>query len=1808
MSQSEIEFAYELSPIQKGMLFHSAYASGSGVYVVQISLRLTGKLDIGAFERAWRHVMDRHDILRAGFYWEDLEKPVQVVYRDVPLEIERASLRSFDPGEQRVRLQRFMDEEREHGFALDEPPLMRLALFELDEGVHHFVWSQHHLLTDGWSQGLVLKELFVCYAAFAGGREPSLGRARPFRDYIAWLQRQDLARAEAAWRRSLAGFSAPTFLAQGGEREADEVEFQDSRRRGLRLPAEATAALREVARRHRLTLNTLVQAAWAIVLGRLTGTRDVVFGATGAGRPTDLPGVESIAGPFINTLPVRVTMAADSGLVSWLARLQEQQVELRLYEYAPLYEVQKWSEVPPGVALFDNILVFENYPFDQALTDLLPDLAISQVVANELTNYPLNVVVFADAELALDILYDSGRFETVAVVRMLEHLSALLRTFATGSDMKVWQLPLLLAGERHQILAEWNDTAEGWPAEASLHGLFERQVEQSPDAVAAWFEEAGISYAELDRRADRLARHLARADRGIYVALCMERSAEMLIALLGILKAGLAYAPLEPAWPADRKRWILDSLNVRCAVTGTSQLRAMHDLQWQLPALAELIVLDAGDRRPPAEPVVADAVRRLWDHVAERAVDRVSAGGFVSSYTGRPFSEAEVNEYRDRVVSLASPWIRPDARVLEIGCGSGLILFELAPRVGRYVGLDPSGLTQERNRREAAARGLANVELPTAFAHELEAAGEGPFDLVILASTVHFFPGPFYLERVLAAAFERLAPGGAVLLADVPDLRRREEYRASLDAFRAAHRGEEGLRTRSRIDDLYLDEDFFSDLAAGLPAAAEVLHRRQGFDNELRFRYDVLLRRPAAPTPRPAQRHKEVRTLWHLDGPGAPARVPALPPVSADALAYVIFTSGSTGTPKGVVVRHRPAVNLVDWVNRTFEVGPRDRVLFVTSPCFDLSVYDVFGLLAAGGSLRIASDSDLRNPERLVRWLVEDGVTFWDSAPAALQQLVPFLPQGSGGGRGLRLVFLSGDWIPLPLPESMSASFPAARVIGLGGATEATIWSNYFPVVALDPRWTSIPYGRPINNAVYYVLDSGLEPCPVGVAGDLYIGGECLASGYAGDPALTASKFLPDPWSVLPGGRRYRTGDLARFFADGNIEFLGRADHQVKIRGYRIELGEIETVLASHPAIRESVVAVREDTPGARRLVAYVVGSDAAEGELRAFLHEKLPDYMVPAAYVVLDAMPVTANGKLDRKALPAPQKAGSEGDGAGPRTAAEVTLAEIWSQVLGVERVGVRDNFFELGGDSILAIQIVFRARQEGLWLDPKDLFRHQTLGDLAAAAGAARAESADEEDGGDIPLLPIQRWFLELGLRDAHHFNHAVLLQPREELAPALLAGALDTIAAHHVALRVRFLPGEGGQWRQTVEGASSVLAFLDLSALPAALRPAALEAAAAHLQPSLDLERGPVWRAVLFSLGEGGQRLLLLLHHLIVDGVSWRILLEDLDLAYRTLARERRPVLPPVATSLRGWATRLVVHARSAAVAQEASYWLSGARAAVLPLPLDWPEGDNLVASARTVFAELDEDETHALLHEVPAVYHTRINDVLLTALAQAFADWTGESRLLVDLEGHGRVDLFEGVDTSRTMGWLTSLFPVLLEVSGRDPGERLKAIKEQLRSVPGEGIGHGLLRYLGDKGTADLLRDMPIADVSFNYLGQLDRVLADSSLFAPATETAGPARSPYQARHHLLEINGGVSGGRLRMGWTYSVSLHDSYTVESLAERFLASLRELIEHCRLEEAGGFTPSDFPEARASQKELDKLMAQIDKRGPGAVAPPSR
>ncbi|WP_372241582.1 amino acid adenylation domain-containing protein [Pseudomonas sp. SK] len=904
-------------------------------------------------------------------------------------------------------------------------------------------------------------------------------------------------------------------------------------------------------------------------------------------------------------------------------------------------------------------------------------------------------------------------------------------------------------------------------------------------------------------------------------------------------------------------------------------------------------------------------------------------------------------------------------------------------------------------------------------------------------------------------------------------------------------------------------------------------------------------------------------------------------------LAYVIYTSGSTGRPKGAGNSHRALVNRLWWMQKAYGLDASDSVLQKTPFSFDVSVWEFFWPLMTGARLVIAQPGAHRDPQLLVEAISHYGISTLHFVPSMLQAFMTH--QAVERCVSLRRVVCSGEALPAELARQALQRLPAASLYNLYGPTEAAIDVTHW--TCQPDENISVPIGQPINNLKAHILDGSLQPAVRGSAGELYLGGVGLARGYHQRPALTAERFVPDPFST-DGGRLYRTGDLARYRADGVIDYAGRIDHQVKIRGLRIELGEIEAHLLQLPSVQEAVV-LAQDGPSGKQLVAYVVPADSRQEQgalrdsLRAALKAGLPDYMVPAHLLLLDQLPLTPNGKLDRKALPQADASQLQGEYVAPQSALEQQIAAIWAQLLKLEQVGLTDNFFELGGDSIISLQVVSRARQAGIHFTPKELLQHQTVQGLASVA--RRSEAAALEQGavsGPVPLIPVQHWFFEQALAVPDHWNQSVLLEPAQALDAGLLCKALGDLHNHHDVLRLNAWQSDD-HWQAAI-GAAVPPELLWVRECNDA---EALAQLADQAQRSLQLAEGPLLRAVLATLPDASQRLLLVIHHLVVDGVSWRVLLEDLQQAYQAHAAGQPVKLPAKTSAFKAWAEQLRAYASQPVLQHELHYWRDQLQGASDALPCDNPHGENRHKHAATVSTRLDPAATRQLLHQAPAAYRTQINDLLLTALARTVSRWTGQSQVLVRLEGHGREHLFEGIDLSRTVGWFTSMYPVRLTVQP-DLASSIKTIKEQLRAVPNKGLGYGVLRYLAAGEAQATLAALAQGAIIFNYLGQFDGSFDQSaSLFRPARETAGLNQGEDAPLSGLLALNGQVYGGELTLGWTFSRDVFDSATIQHLADAYGEELKALIKHCCEDDSRGFTPSDFPLAGLTQAQLDRL-----------------
>ncbi len=1328
-----IKDIYPLSPMQQGMLFHTLYAPESEVYLEQMACKFVGNLNVEAFKEAWRQLLKRHDVLRSAFVWEDLEEPLQVVYQEVDLPLEYLDWTQKPEKQQNADIEQLIVEERRKGVELTEAPLMRLKLIKLNADEHYFIWSHHHLLFDGWGFAIVLKELFQFYESFAQNRPVQLPPVRPFRDYIAWLKAQDPQKAEAFWRKKLAGFYAPTPLMVDRRTREEGKGYPKIRRE---YSDELSRQVEQFSKQHQVTVNTLFQGALALILSHYSAETDVVFGSTVSGRPTDLPGVEMMVGLFINTLPIRVQIDSHSTIKDWLKQLQMQNAEMRQYEFTPLVDIHGWSDVPRNKPLFEAIFVFENYPVSDTLSQSASSLQIRDIRSFEKTNYPLTIVTAPGSTLSLDIAYDAARFASSTIERLHDHFERVLHQLVFNPEKPLSSIELVGEDEKRLLLTEWNGPQKPFPHDKTVHQLFEQQVAKSPEAPAVNYNDATLTYAELNRKANQLAHYLRSL--GVkpetIVGISLNRSLETVIAAVAVLKAGGAYLPIDPEYPEERIRYMVEDSKIAFLITEDELAARFKYFN------GELI--------------------RLWN----------------------------------------------DADKIE----------------------------------KQPTENLPNVTQP-------------------------------------------------------------------------------------------------------------------------------------------------------------------------ENLAFVIYTSGSTGRPKGVLLHHRGACNFLQNMVHDFNLGPQKAMLQIASFSFDAASSEIFSALISGARVQMIDKEVLLSTERLEKFIEEKKVTTSTIPPSLLGLL------SEDRLRVMETIISVGDVCTWELAERFLGKVDFVNGYGPTEGTIGAIWGKVDP--AHRENTVSAPIGRPNANVKIYLLNRDLHLVPPGIPGEIYIGGAGVSRGYLNRPELTAERFVPDPFSEMPGARMYKTGDLARYLPDGQIEFIGRVDFQVKIRGFRIELGEIEAELLQHPAVKDAVVVARGQKAGEKMLVAYFIpeaDKKVEPQELRDFIKNRLPDYMVPAAYVAMEKFPLTPNGKVNRRALPDPEQGDRVSEKyVAPRTPEEELMATIWADILKLEKVSIDSNFFDLGGHSLLATQLSSRIRDAfEVDLPLKEIFSAPTIRLLAQRIKDYGTQQQGEQapplkkvdrSSGKLPLSFAQQrlWFLDQLQPGGSFYNIPGAVRLIGKLNIEALEKSLSEVVRRHESLRTTF-DDENGKPFMVIHPPQPVkLPFIDLSNLPEEEKKEKLKALTLeeNRQP-FNLKTGPLFRGKLIKLKDDEHVVLFTMHHIISDGWSMGIFMQEIATFYAAISRGEEAKLPELEIQYADYAAWQQEWLKGEVLEKELDFWRKtlGMNPPVLELPFDFPRPAVQTFNGQTLSMTL-EPGLSAKIKALSKEHGVTVFMTLLAAFQTLLHRYSGQDEILV-----------------------------------------------------------------------------------------------------------------------------------------------------------------------------------------------------------------
>ncbi|MCP5053166.1 MAG: amino acid adenylation domain-containing protein, partial [bacterium] len=1788
---------YELSSAQRRVYFLQQVDPGGSAYNMPFAFPLGRGFEIPKLELTLKHLIKRHESLRTSFE-KVRDRVVQRVHDGVDVETRHYEADRPVAG----ILKDFV-----RPFDLSRPPLIRSGIVHREKENYTWLVDIHHIVSDGTSTNVLIEDFIAMYQG------ESLQPLRlQYKDFSQWQNRLLRSRAiklqEQYWLERFADVRDIPPLQLPSDYKRPAVFRYDGSHCLYTLNPDDIVNLRAIGASSGSTLYMDIMAVLNTLFYKYTGQTDIVIGSGIAGRKhADL---QRIIGMFVNTLAIRSNPHGEKTYGSFLKEVIRSSVdsfENQDVQFEELVDKLQVERDPSRNPLFDVTMVVQNFqragesaPVEprkpggnskQARKEIrkedpTEDGTVSQGdYTNRTAKFDLTFFVHElENGVYISLEYYTSLFKETSIKRLISHFKNLIKAVIADPGLKLKDIDILSQEERQKVLEDFNDTQTPYPSDQTIHELFDRQATAHAGkvALAGAGDTGGLStvakqqhltYDFLNRNAGRLANYLYH-ERGVRperpVAILMDNSPSLVTAILGILKAGGAYLPLEPSLPEERMIKMIDDAGVEIILSQKRFIRRLNRLQWECSRLSAFLCMDSWNVYDEEEEEQSGLMDLgLWEYIGKSATDDITGGGWLTSYTGEPFTREEMDEYGDNALKKLMPLVtgenrKPGLRVLEIGCASGLTMYRVAPLVDYYCGTDLSEVIIEKNRQKVKEEGHRNISLHCLAAHQIDTLEEEPFDLIIINSVIQSFHGHNYLRRLMFKIVDLMSDGGHLFIGDVMDQDRKEALVRDLRQFKQAHRGE-GYTTKSDLSaELFVSPSFFKDLALDIPAiqSVDISHKIYTIENELtRFRYDALLtlrkNRKGSASPRrqsKRSRHKyqhDLRVLDSIDTGPVPS---AIKPGN---LAYIIYTSGSTGGPKGVMVEHGNVVSFVKNVDY-IEFREDQRLMMAGSIAFDITTLEIWGALLNGLSLYLIPRDVILDAEQLRDALIRESITVFHLIPQLLSQVLDRCPEAF---EGLEYFFVGGDLVLPGLVNRLQHINPHLKIIHSYGPTENTTFSTTLPV---DRQYIDrLPIGSPISNSTVYILDTYGNPQPIGVPGELCTGGDGVTRGYLNNPELSSEKFLgvQNPFFKKGFGCRrhgiYHTGDLARWLADGVIEFLGRIDHQVKLRGMRIETGEIESRLLAHDDIDEAVVVMRDDGQGDGYLCAYVVSGSADDldtGELSDFLKTLLPEYMVPAHFVLLESLPLTYSGKVNPNALPLP-KSEAAVDGSAPRNRLERQLLDIWVGVLGIEQsaIGIDSDFFRLGGHSLKATVLTARIHKEMEVKVPlAEIFTHRTIRALASYIGNTGPdrhkpiERAEEKEY--YPLSAAQKRMYILQQMETGNTRYNMLFT--FPLAAGFdmdgLKSNFDRLIDRHESLRTSFhMVGDRPVQKIHPQVNLKINRYDTVKNIKE------------EFTGTFDLTKAPLLRVAVMGNPESGVVLLCETHHIISDGSSQEIL----EAEFALFSQGKEP--EPLKLRYRDYSQWQNSAEQQAIMKDQEQFWLSQfpGELPVLNLPLDFPRPKMQGFEGRRLSFYIDKENT-AHLKELGRETQTTLYMALLTVFNVLLSKLGGGEDIIVGTPVAGRrhadlqdiIGLFVNTLSMRNVPTQNKRFPELLnEVKQRT----LEAYDNQEYQFEDLVEKVSVVRDTGRN---------PVFDVMFNFLNLAVDRFETGETDLEAVKDAGESKANFD-----LTFQGSEAEGAIHFSVIYCTALFKEETVRRFIGYFKKILTEIHENPAQELAG-------------------------------------
>jgi len=1759
---------YPLSSAQKRLYFLQQFDMNGTGYNIPLILPMGKGLEKDGVQFALKQLIVRHESLRTSF----VKVKEEVVQEIRAAETIHFSIDYYEADESRGQeiINHYIKP-----FDLAKAPLIRSGIIKFPGGRQILMVDIHHIVSDGTSHTILTGDFMSLYNGYKGNKGIVLEPLRiQYKDFAQWQNRLfecgEIKAQEEYWlelyRGEIPRLNLPTddkrpeVFTFAGDHYLFDLEREDARR------------LKVLGSHYSGTLYMNMLAVLNTVFYKYTGQTDIIIGCGIAGRRhADLQGV---VGMFVNTLVMRNYPAGEKSYEDFLQEVISSSVkgfENQDLQFEELVEQLEAQRDPSRNPLFDISMVVQNFRRQDDMDSSNRQMENAEVLPlpeenfptigfeNKTSKFDMTFFVLETVDdVSINIEYYTGIFKTGTIRRLSRHIRKVIKVILENPSIKLKDIVIMSAEEKRQVLYEFNDTAQDYPRDKTIHEIFEGRAAKTPEHAALIYEDQMLTYKELDRQANRMARYLygekdGQPGKEEAVGIFMTQSLSRPISILGALKAGKGYIPIDSFLPLERIKFMINDSQTGTIISEKKFIKTLNRLQWECDCFCRYLCIDSFDIRGEEEEEKSELMNEeLWQHVGETAVDEITGGGWLSSYTGEPLSREEMDEYGDNIFKKLEPLLQPRLRVLEIGCASGISMYRIAPRVGLYYGTDLSGVIINRNRQKIEEEGHRNIKLANLPAHEIHRLEEKNFDLIIMNSVIQCFHGHNYLGKVIKQCIAMLGETGHLFIGDIMDQDKKDALVRDLVDFKYTNRDKNYTTKTDLVTELFLSRGYWQDLELELKEIEKIEFSDKIYtvENELtRFRYDALVtvnkRQSGNKTRKKRKYQEDVRAISSFTGERL--QVETL----SGSLAYIIYTSGTTGKPKGVVIDHYSLVNLCSWYNRYYLLIPADRSTQYASFGFDASVWETFPALIGGAASYLIPEEIKLDLQALNDYLEKNDISISFLPTPICEQFMAL------DNRRLRVVMAGGDKLKIFIKRDY-------QLYNNYGPTENTVCATCCQVTE---QAANISIGKPIfNNRIYIVDENGWSQA-IGSPGEICLGGDGVARGYLNRPELTAekfvidspSKFFPNDQYPMTNGRLYRTGDLGRWLPDGNIEFLGRIDHQIKIRGFRIESGEVENCLRRIENIKEVVVIDRADEKGDKYLAAYIVAGKTLETTgLRDFLSRSLPDYMIPSYFVFLEKIPLTPNGKIDRKALPIPEMQASENYTA-PGDEIEKKLVEIWSGVLGIEKekIGINDNFFHLGGHSLKATILISRIHRE---LDIKvplaEVFRAPSVSELSEYIKSAikdkykRIEAVEKKEY--YPVFSAQkRVYL------SHHidqgnvgYNQVNAVPLGKKIKIEKLKSSLKKLVHRHESLRTSFEMVKGQLVQRIHKDFSFDIEHFRLNKRTGnpGTSPLQLEELIVDFIKPFDLSEPPLIRIGLVETAKGEHILIFDIHHIITDGRSMEILTKDFIFLYNDKE------LFPMRLQFKDFANWYNRPQNKISIKEQEQFWTGRFRDKItlLNLPTDFKRPTVLTSEGDIVDFKLD-SQTIGELGSLQIETNTTMFMVLIAIYSVFLAKITNQEDILVGVPIAGR--------RHSDLQQITGMFVNTLVM--RSQPTKDKSFREFLRQMKEYALAAFENQEYQFENLVELVavkRDAgrnPIFDTMFSYGHSDKKEKGDTEL------VTGQYGRKYKAALFDLSLEIIDQKDTLTCTFYYNLNLFKKRTILRLVHYFLGTIKAIMK---------------------------------------------